>query len=138
MHTIRNQQEYIELVEELIEHDKHYYDENKPLISDFEYDQKMHAVLHYEKAHPDRILPNSPSHRISEAPTAGFKQRAHLVPMMSLNNTYSEEELADFIKRVHKLLDKTAVAFCCELKMDGTSISLRYEKGHLVSALTRG
>lgn len=58
--------------------------------------------------------------------------------MMSLNNTYSEEELGDFVKRVHKLLEKKAVAFCCELKMDGTSISLRYEKGHLVHALTRG
>lgn len=138
MHKVHTQREYIELAEELIEHDKHYYDENKPVISDLEYDRKMHALIDYEKAHPDHILPNSPSHRISEAPTEGFKQRAHLVPMMSLNNTYSEEEIADFIKRVHKLLEKKDVAFCSELKMDGTSISLRYEKGHLAHALTRG
>jgi len=138
MHKIKTQQEYIELAEELIEHDKHYYDEAKPVISDYEYDQKMAALIQYEKAHPDHILPHSPSARISESATEGFKQRSHLAPMMSLNNTYSEEELADFIKRVHKLLEKKEVAFCCELKMDGTSLSLRYDKGHLVHATTRG
>lgn len=134
----KNQQEYIELAEELTLHDKRYYDETTPLISDYEYDQKMSALLAYEKAHPDCVLPSSPSHRISEAPTEGFKQRSHLTPMKSLNNTYSEEELGDFVKRVYKLLGKKEVLFCCELKMDGTSISIRYEKGHLVHALTRG
>ena len=137
-YTVANQQEYIELAEELIEHDKHYYDEAKPQISDLEYDRKMKALIDYEKAHPEHILPTSPSLRIGEAPTEGFKQRPHLVPMMSLNNTYSEEELDDFIKRVHKLLEKKEVDFCCELKMDGTSLSLRYENGILVHALTRG
>lgn len=138
MHKPKNQQEYIELAEELIEHDKRYYDEAKPVISDYEYDQKMHALIAYEKEHPSQVLPNSPTHRLSESATEGFKQRPHLAPMMSLNNTYSEEEMGDFVKRVHKLLEKKEVAFCCELKMDGTSISLRYEKGHLVHALTRG
>jgi DNA ligase (NAD+) len=138
MHKIHTQQEYIELVEELILHDKRYYDEAKPLISDYEYDQKMHALIAYEKAHPEAILPNSPTNRINEAPTEGFKQRAHLAPMMSLNNTYSEEEVGEFVKRVLKLLEKKEIDFCCELKMDGTSISLRYEKGRLVHALTRG
>jgi DNA ligase (NAD+) len=138
MNKIKNQQEYIQQVQELIEHDKHYYDEAKPIISDYEYDQKMKALLSYEKEHPEHILPNSPSSRIAEGPTEGFKQRAHLSAMMSLNNTYSKEELADFIKRVHKLLEKEKVAFCSELKIDGTSCSLRYEKGHLVHALTRG
>lgn len=133
-----NHQQYIELVKELIEHDKHYYDEARPLISDFEYDQKMVALLAYERAHPDHVLAESPSARIGEAPTEGFKQRSHLVPMMSLNNTYSKEELADFVKRVHKLLEKKEVDFCVELKMDGTSISLRYDKGQLVHATTRG
>lgn len=138
MRKVKTQQEYIELAEELIEHDRHYYDEAKPVISDYEYDQMMHALIAYEKAHPDQVLPHSPSHRISESATEGFKQRPHLTPMMSLNNTYSKEELSEFVKRVHKLLEKKEVAFCCELKMDGTSISLRYEKGHLVHALTRG
>jgi len=138
MHKPKNQQEYIELAEELIEHDKHYFDEAKPIISDVEYDQKMEALIRYEKAHPEHLLPHSPSRRLGEAATEGFIQRPHLMPMMSLNNTYSEEELGDFVKRVHKLLEKKKIAFCCELKIDGTSISLRYEKGHLVHALTRG
>ncbi|PIS02688.1 MAG: DNA ligase (NAD(+)) LigA [Chlamydiae bacterium CG10_big_fil_rev_8_21_14_0_10_42_34] len=138
MHKITTQRQYIELVEELIEHDKHYYDQTKPVISDYEYDQMMHALIAYEKSHPDHILPNSPTNRIAEAPTVGFEQRKHLFQMMSLNNTYSEEEVGDFVKRVHKLLEKQKVEFCCELKMDGTSISLRYKKGHLVHAVTRG
>lgn len=138
MHKPKNQREYIELAEELIEHDKRYYDEAKPVISDYEYDQKMHALIAYEKEHPSQALPNSPARRLGEAATEGFKQRSHLAPMMSLNNTYSEEEVGDFVKRVHKLLEKKEVEFCCELKMDGASISLRYEKGHLVHALTRG
>ncbi|MBU6446244.1 MAG: NAD-dependent DNA ligase LigA, partial [Verrucomicrobia bacterium] len=134
----KNQQEYIELVEALLEHDKRYFDEAKPVISDYEYDRLMASLLAYEKEHPDQILPQSPSRRLSEGPTLGFKQKAHLVPMMSLNNTYSTEELSEFVKRVHKLLEKNEVTFCAELKMDGASISLRYEKGHLVHALTRG
>jgi DNA ligase (NAD+) len=138
MHKVKSQQEYIELVEELIEHDRHYYERAKPVISDYEYDQKMAALLDYERAHPDHVLSHSPSQRVSEGATEGFKQKAHLVPMMSLNNTYSKEEVEEFVKRVHKLLEKTRVAFCCELKIDGTSISLRYEKGHLVHAVTRG
>ncbi len=138
MKKLTNRQEYIRLAEEIQEHDRHYYDEAKPKISDYEYDKMMAALIAYEKEHPDQMLLDSPSLRISEAPTEGFKQRAHLVPMMSLNNTYSEEELSDFVKRVHKLLEKKEVSFCSELKMDGTSISLRYEKGHLVHALTRG
>lgn len=123
-----NAHDYHKLVEELIEHDRHYYDETKPTISDFEYDKKMRALIDYEKSHPDQVHPNSPAQRVAEAPTAGFVQKAHLVPMMSLGNTYSEEEVGDFLKRVHKLLEKKEIPFCCELKMDGTAISLRYEK----------
>ena len=130
--------EYLELVHELIEHDKRYYDEAKPSISDYEYDKKMRELIHYEKAHPDDIHPESPAQRVAEAPTEGFVQKPHMVPMMSLANTYSEEEVGDFSKRVHKLLEKKEVAFCCELKMDGTAVSLRYHKGKLLHALTRG
>jgi DNA ligase (NAD+) len=135
---IETQRKYLELVEELIEHDRHYYDETKPLISDFEYDQKMKALIEYEKKHPDAIAPNSPSQRIAEAPTEGFVQKKHLTPMISLANTYSEEEVAAFLERVYKLLGKRQIDFCAELKMDGTAISLQYKKGALVSALTRG
>lgn len=138
MKKIASRQEYIQLVEEMIEHDKHYYDECKPVISDAEYDRLMHELLRIEKEHPDWALPESPTQRVSEAPTRGFEQKEHHVPMLSLANTYSKEELSDWIKRVHKLLEKKSVDFCCELKMDGTAISLLYEKGHLVHALTRG
>jgi len=132
------QKEYLELVEELIEHDRRYYDEAKPTISDYEYDRKMRLIVDFEKAHPDQVHPESPAQRIAESATEGFVQRAHKVPMMSLANTYSEEEVGDFLKRVHKLLEKKEIDFCCELKMDGTAISLLYEKGKLVHALTRG
>jgi DNA ligase (NAD+) len=125
-------------VEELIAHDRRYYDEARPTISDYEYDQKMGALIEYERIHPERMAPNSPALQVAEAPTEGFKQKAHRVPMMSLSNTYSEEEVGDFLKRVHKILGKKEVDFCCELKIDGTAISLRYEKGKLLHALTRG
>lgn len=138
MRKVESRQQYIQLVEELIEHDKHYYDECKPIISDREYDRLIHELLRVEKEHPDWALPESPTQRVSEAPTKGFEQKEHLVPMLSLANTYSEEELADWIGRVHKLLEKKTVDYCCELKMDGTAISLLYEKGRLVHALTRG
>ncbi len=130
--------EYLALVEAMVEHDRHYYDETKPVISDYEYDQKMQALIAYEKAHPEKIHPNSPSLRVAEAPTEGFVQKAHLVPMMSLANTYSKEEVDAFLKRVYKLLGHESVDFCCELKMDGTAVSLTYAEGKLFHALTRG
>jgi DNA ligase (NAD+) len=91
-----------------------------------------------EKEHPDWVIASSPTQRVGEALTKGFRQVEHEVPMLSLANTYSEEELADFIKRVHKLLGHTRVNFCAELKMDGVAVSVRYEKGKYVRALTRG
>ena len=135
---VKTQKEYVALVEELILHDKHYYDESKPMISDVEYDRKMRALIDYEKGHPDQIHPDSPAQRVAESPTEGFVQKPHLAPMMSLANTYSEEEVADFLKRVEKLLETKKVDYCCELKMDGTAISLRYKQGKLFHALTRG
>lgn len=122
----------------MIKHDRRYYDEARPLISDQEYDQKMRQLLAYEKEHPSLIDPKSPAQRVAEAPTEGFEQRAHLVPMYSLANTYSEEEVEAFVQRVHKLLEKEKVPFCCELKIDGTAISLLYKQGKLTHATTRG
>lgn len=138
MHKITTFKEYQKLVKELIEHDRHYYDETKPVISDYEYDQLMLFLKEYENEHPEDIIADSPAQRVAESPTKGFHQKAHMVPMMSLANTYSEEEVGDFIKRVYKLLERKEVDFCCELKMDGTAISLRYKNGKLFHALTRG
>lgn len=134
----KNKREYYALLEELVEHDRLYYDLAKPKISDYEYDQKMQKLIAYEKEHPEQISPNSPSLRISEAPTEGFSQKDHKVPMMSLNNTYSKEELKAFVKRVYRLLESENLRFCAELKIDGASISLTYKKGKLFSAVTRG
>ncbi|NGX44853.1 MAG: DNA ligase, partial [Candidatus Anoxychlamydiales bacterium] len=135
---IKSQKDYITLIDELIEHDRHYYKEAKPIISDYDYDQLIKELQTFEKENPTLVHPNSPSLRVGEALTKGFKHFSHITPMMSLANTYSEDELKDFIKRISKLLEKEDVKFCSELKMDGIAISIRYEKGHLTQALTRG
>lgn len=129
--------QYLELVRELLHHDK-LYGEARPAISDYEYDQMMSALLDYEAKHPEKIATDSPSQKLWETATDGFQSKSHLVPMYSLANTYSAEEIEDFLERVEKRLEKHNTPFCCELKMDGTAISLRYENGHFVQALTRG
>jgi DNA ligase (NAD+) len=131
-------QEYHRLIEEIQKHDRHYYAEAKPIISDHEYDLLVKKVEAIEKEHPDWMSPSSPTRRIGETLTKGFKQVNHEVPMLSLANTYSEEEVEEFIKRVHKLLERSSVTFCAELKMDGVAVSVRYEKGIYVRAVTRG
>lgn len=130
--------EYHRLIEEIRQHDRHYYLEAQPTISDYEYDQLLKKLEVLEKEHPDWITSSSPTQRVGEMLTKGFKQVAHAVPMLSLDNTYSSEELADFIKRVHKLLERTHVEFCTELKMDGVAITAHYEKGLFVRGVTRG
>jgi DNA ligase (NAD+) len=135
---IETQEDYLRLVEELSQHDRLYYDQQKPVISDYEYDQLLDLVQEFEKKNPDMVLPNSPTQRVSEALTDGFKQGEHVKPMLSLANTYSREELEDFIARVHKLIETDDVLFSAELKIDGTALSVRYEKGKFVRALTRG
>ncbi len=130
--------EYIKLVEEIRKHDRLYYVENKPVISDYEYDLLLKKLEKMEAENPEWVTETSPTQRVKDPLTKGFKQAPHAVPMLSLDNTYSEEELADFIKRVHKLLEKSHVPLCAELKMDGVAVSLRYEKGIYTRALTRG
>lgn len=129
---------YEELLEEIRKHDRHYFEEAKPLISDYAYDQLVKQAEAIEKEHPEWVSETSPTQRVGKALTKGFQQAAHTFPMMSLANTYSQEEVGDFIKRVHKLLGHQNVTFCSELKMDGLAISVRYEKGHFVQAITRG
>lgn len=130
--------DYEKLIEEIRKHDRLYYEEARPVISDHEYDKLMKKLEEIESNHPEWVTPSSPTQRISPALQHGFKQVAHAAPMLSLANTYSFDEVADFIKRVHKLLEGRAVTFCSELKMDGVAVSVRYERGILVRALTRG
>lgn len=130
--------EYDHLVEEIRKHDRLYYVENKPVISDYEYDLLLKKLEKMEADHPEWITETSPTQRIKDPLSNGFQQVAHAVPMLSLDNTYSQEELEDFIKRIHKLLEKSHVPLCAELKMDGVAVSVRYEKGIYTRALTRG
>lgn len=133
-----HKEEYLKLIEEIEKHNRLYYLEAKPVISDYDFDHLLKQLEEIEKAHPDWIVPYSPTQRVMEKPSTGFRQLSHNVPMLSLANTYSREELEDFVARVHKLAGKTDVAFCVELKMDGVAVSVRYEKGIYARALTRG
>lgn len=134
----KEQIEYEKLCDEIWEHNRRYYVEHQPTISDEEFDALMKRLIAIEKAHPEWILPTSPTQRVGEATTSGFKTVAHTVPMLSLANTYSEEELTTFIERMQRLTDRPQLAFSCELKMDGIAVSLRYEKGIYTRGLTRG
>lgn len=131
-------EEYHKLIQEIQKHDRHYYLHAKPVISDYAYDQLVKQLEAIEEEHPEWVSPASPTQRVSEMTSKGFKQVLHRHPMLSLANTYSKEEVEDFIKRVHKLLGKTHVDFCAELKMDGVAVTAIYEKGVFVQALTRG
>lgn len=129
-------EDYLELSDLIWYHNRLYYVEHAPEISDEAFDKLLRSLIEIEKKHPEWILPTSPSQRVGEALTQGFKTVTHKYPMLSLDNTYSPEEVGDFIKRVIKLGGHPL--FCVELKMDGIAISARYEKGHFVQGVTRG
>lgn len=133
-----NLEKYLNLLEEIKKHNTLYFQKSEPEISDYDYDLLVKKVEGIEKEHPEWVPFDTPTRRVGEAPTQGFKQVAHTHPMLSLSNTYSKEEVADFIKRVEKGLEHSSVEYCVELKMDGIAISLRYEKGKLISGVTRG
>ncbi|MGL5263049.1 MAG: NAD-dependent DNA ligase LigA [Candidatus Rhabdochlamydia sp.] len=130
--------EYMQFIEEINKHDSLYFLEAKPVISDYEYDHLVKKVEAIEKAHPEWIDPSSPTQRLTDQPSKGFVQVKHRTAMLSLSNTYSQEEVEDFIKRMQKWLGPQKLQFCAELKMDGIAITAYYEKGKLVQALTRG
>ncbi len=126
------------LRDELERHNHLYYVLAQPEISDPEYDRLHRELAEIEKAHPELASPDSPTQRVGGEPLAEFATRPHAVPMMSLDNTYSEAELREFDRRDREILKTNAVAYSIEPKIDGLSISLRYENGVLVCALTRG
>ncbi len=136
--TLSSKHEHEKLIQELRKHDRLYYIESRPAISDYEYDRLFKKLVEMEKEHPEWVTATSPTQRISDPLTKGFKQVVHVAPMLSLANTYSEEEIGDFINRIHKLLGKKDVTLCAELKMDGVAVSVRYEEGRFVRAVTRG
>ena len=125
-----------ELREQLNRHNYKYYVENAPEISDFEFDALMHELLRLEREHPEYADPNSPTVRVGSDLTAEFETVKHRFPMLSLGNTYSLEELHEFIGRIER--EAGTAEYVCELKFDGTAISLTYEHGRLLRAVTRG
>lgn len=135
MENVRQQIEALRA--ELNQHNYNYYVLSQPTISDYEFDMKMHELQNLEMDHPELFDPNSPTVRVGSDVTKEFRQVAHRYPMLSLGNTYSEGDVADFYERVRKGLSED-FEIVCELKYDGTSISLTYEDGKLVQAVTRG
>lgn len=129
---------YNKLLESLLYHDELYYKDSKPEISDYEYDQLFKELEKIEKKEPSMKAPNSPTQRVSDAPALGFEKKEHRLSMLSLQNTYNAEEIEEFDKRVKKFLNLDEITYFCEPKFDGLAIELIYEKGLLVSALTRG
>jgi DNA ligase (NAD+) len=129
---------HAQLADEIRAHDHAYYVEAKPKISDRDYDRLYHELLELEKNFSELNTPDSPSQRVGGAPLTEFKSVRHSVPMLSLDNTYSEEEIRDFVKRLEKLLPGEKLDWIVEPKVDGVAISLRYENGVLVTGATRG
>lgn len=123
---------------EIHEHDYRYHVLAEPSISDAEYDTLMRELIRLELAHPEFLTPDSPSQRVGGQPTKQFPTVTHQIPMLSLSNVYSEEELLDFDKRVRTLLGTQSYRYVCELKFDGLAISLKYQDGILVQGATRG
>ena len=127
-----------ELRVEIRRHDYLYYVENMPAVSDREYDALFAELKQLEAAHPELVRADSPTQRVSGEPLEGFKTVRHTMPMLSMDNTYSEEELRAFDTRVAKGLGSKDYRYVVETKIDGVAVSLRYEDGQLVLGTTRG
>ena len=132
------QERIAQLRGELHRHNHNYYVLNMPEISDYEFDSLMRELQELEMQHPELYDPTSPTMRVGSDLSNEFTQVAHRYPMLSLGNTYSFEEVTDFYHRVQKALGSEPFELCCEIKYDGVSISLSYEEGRLVRAVTRG
>lgn len=129
IHTLRQQ---------LHEHNHRYYVLNSPIISDQDFDFMMHELQDLEAKHPELYDPNSPTMRVGSDITKEFKQVSHKYPMLSLANTYNEQDVEEWYNQVKRGLEGEDFEVCCEMKYDGLSISLTYEHGRLVQAVTRG
>jgi len=129
----------IESLRERIRHHEYlYYVLDQPEISDLDFDKLMQQLKAFESENPSLITPDSPTQRVGGKPREGFVKVAHSSPMLSLDNTYNEDELRDWERRVHELSGRSDVDYVCELKLDGMSLALIYEDGRLVRGITRG
>jgi DNA ligase (NAD+) len=137
--TSKDLEKKIESLREKIRHHEYlYYVVDNPDISDLEFDKLMRQLKDVEAEHPGLITADSPTQRVGGKPREGFVKVPHSSPMLSLDNTYNEEELRDWERRVHELSGRTDVDYVCELKLDGMSLALVYEDGKLVRGITRG
>ena len=127
-----------QLRRELHEHNYRYYVENQPINSDYDFDQLMHELQQLEQRHPEMDDPNSPTQRVGSDLQTEFRQVEHRYPMLSLANTYSEQDVRDWYDSVSRGLAGEPFEVCCEMKYDGLSISLTYVDGRLTQAVTRG
>ena len=141
MSDIEAAAELAELAESIARHNRRYHGDDDPEISDADFDALMRRNLELEEAFPHLVRPDSPSKAVGDAPRAGFAKRTHRMPMLSLANAFNAEEVGEFLDRIRRFLSldgNAEVALSVEPKIDGLSISLRYEEGRLVSAVTRG
>src|SRR6058998_935538 len=127
-----------QLRDEIRKHDRLYYDEAAPIISDREYDRLYKELVALETQFPDLVTPDSPTQRLGGKPLEAFEQVSHLIPMLSLDNTYSEDELKNFYARIRRLVPNEKIPVVIEPKVDGVAVSLVYENGRLRQAATRG
>jgi DNA ligase (NAD+) len=127
-----------ELREQIRKHDNLYYVQAEPEISDLQYDRLLSELTDWEVRFPSLITPDSPTQKIGDRPVEGLAQVAHRIPMLSIENTYTEGELREFFNRVEKNLPGEPIEWVVELKVDGVAASIRYENGQLVAAITRG
>src|SRR5689334_4459594 len=126
------------LREQLRHHEYRYYVLDDPEISDAEFDRLMNELKKLEAGHPELITPDSPTQRVGGKPREGFVKVQHSSPMLSLDNAYAEDELRNWERRVHELSGRKDIDYVCELKLDGMSLAVIYENGHLSRGITRG
>jgi DNA ligase (NAD+) len=138
MKTVSQDVKIESLRDEIRRHEYRYYVLDDPEISDAEFDRLMNELKKLEAAHPELITTDSPTQRVGGKPREGFVKVAHSLPMLSLDNAYSEDELRNWERRVHELSGRKDIEYVCELKLDGMSLALRYEDGKLVRGITRG
>src|SRR5438445_4108675 len=132
--------EHMRLALELEGHDKRYYQEDAPSVSDAEYDALRQRYNAIEKRFPEFVTLDAPSQKVGAAPSGRFKKVRHAVPMLSLDNAFAEQDVLDFVGRIERFLNLSddKINFSAEPKIDGLSMSLRYESGELVTAAPRG
>lgn len=126
------------LSDQIRQHDYNYYVLAAPTITDLEYDRLLRELQELEALYPEMASPDSPTKRLGDSPVDGLMQVAHRIPMLSIENTYTEQELRDFFQRTEKLLPGERIEWVVELKVDGVAASIRYDKGLLTQAVTRG